>query len=469
MTGIFVDGENNDRTRPPCGHAQFAGGSADDALPQLIDDFASLGALYRVEVPGRQNDSWIVADPQIIKRVLVANHGNYLLGPDFERIKMLVGNGIIVSEGETWKRQHRMLLPMFSRSQVQRLGPLIVEVNRRRLEKWSNLAASGEPFNVTRDTNENALEFILRATLGPDLDRLVARLGGNPFEMLTTESGRDLGFAIRFRQLRRHVGEIIAGRRAGPRPEPDVEPDWLGMLMAARDRRDRSPMSDTELIDEVMSLIVAGHETTGATLNALWYLLAMHPEVESALHAEVDGVELADLRLGSVEALRYTHQVILETLRLYPPVWILSRRCIHADRLGGYGAPAGTDLFLSPYLVQRNPEFWPDPDEFRPERFATGEAATGEAATVASDESADATGPDRSGAQRYAFIPFAAGPRHCVGETLAIYEMALHVYLAARQFRLRRASAAPMALTARINLRAREDVMMTVERRAPAR
>ena len=465
-----MGGEHKQETRPPCGHARLAGGSADDALAQLVRDFAEFGAIHRVEAPGRPGETWVVSDPESIKRVLVSGHRNYSLGTGFERIKMLVGNGIIVSEGETWKRQHRMMQPMFSRSQVQRLGPLIMDVNRRRLDRWSSLADSGQSFNVTRETNENALEFILRATFGADLDRLVTRLGSNPFDMLTTESGRDLNFAFRFRQLRKHVERIIEERRRAPPPAAAEVHDWLGMMMAARDRRDRSAMSNVELIDEVMSLIVAGHETTGATLNALWYLLAGHPEVEAAVHAEVDAVELADLRLDSVAGLRYTHQVILETLRLYPPVWILTRRCIHADRLGGYEAPAGTAVFLSPYLVQRNPRYWPDPDAFRPERFAADDSAGAEGADDAHGaEQAEGAGEDGSSARRYAFIPFAAGPRHCIGETLAIYEMALHVYLAARRFRLRRVGTAPMELEARVNLRAREDLLMTVERRGAAR
>jgi cytochrome P450 len=158
----------------------------------------------------------------------------------------------------------------------------------------------------------------------------------------------------------------------------------------------------------------------------------------------VDATVLPDLRLTSVAVLKYTHQVILEAMRLYPPVWVLTRRCLHADRLVGYNAPAGTDVFMSPYIVQRDPQHWPEPEQFRPERFDSG---------------AD------SAAHRFAYIPFSAGPRHCVGETFATYEMAIHVYHAARGFRLRSAQSGPREMEARINLRMREDVLMSVERR----
>jgi enediyne biosynthesis protein E7 len=436
---MFMDFSDRDKPLPPFAHAKFDVGSTDDSLARMIKDYAQFGEIYRVHAPGRQRDSWIVSDPEDIKRVLVSNHASYGLGVGLDRVRLLVGDGIIVSEGDIWRRQHRMMQPLFQRSRVERFGDLIAAINRRRLENWSQLAISGEVLNVTREVSESALEAVLRAILGHDLDRLMSEHGANPFAILTEEAGRDLQFAFRFRQLRKHIEQIITRREAAADP---AAMDWLDMMMAARDRRDGTAMSHRELIDEVMSLIVAGHETTGATLNSVWYLLSRHPEAEAKLHAEVDAVELADFRLETVESLHYTHQVIMEALRLYPPVWTLTRRCQQADRLGGYGLPPGTDVFMSPYLVQRDPKHWPDPDDFRPERFAA---------------SADAP--------RFAYIPFSAGPRHCIGETFATLEMAIHIYLAARQFRLRCSSDQPMEMEARINLRTREDVLMTVERR----
>jgi cytochrome P450 len=445
----MASSDSND-PRPPCAHAQFDVGSTDDSLSRMIEDGAVFGDIYRVHAPGRNSDTWVLADPETIKRVLVSNHRNYTIGVGLDRVRILVGNGIIVSEGEVWKRQHRMMQPMFQRSRVERFGALIADINRRRLASWGDKAASGAMLNITRETSECALEVVLRATLGADLDRLLAELGANPFAMLTEEAARDLRFAFRFRQLGKHIESVIARREAAvaakmpPAEDNAGDADWLAMMMAARDRTDGSAMSHRELIDEVMSIIVAGHETTAAVLNSVWYLLSQHPEVEAKLHAEVDAMELADLRLATIESLHYTHQVILEALRLYPPVWVLTRRCLHADRLAGYQAPAGTDVFMSPYVVQRDPRHWPEPDVFRPDRFGGGA---------------------ESAAHRFAFIPFSAGPRHCVGETFATYEMAIHIYQAARQFRLRCTRSGPRAMEARINLRMREDLMMSIERR----
>jgi len=335
-----------------------------------------------------------------------------------------------------------MMQPMFQRAQVERFGPTIQSITRRRLLEWSSKADCAQPFNITRETSESALEVVLRATFGADYDEMQRGEAGNPFAMLSEDNNRDLRFAYKFRQLGKHIDRVIGRREASPPGEGAI--DWLAMMMASRDK-DGNPMSHRELIDEVMSLVVAGHETTAAVLNSVWYLLSQHPAVERKLHAEVDAVDLPDLRLESVDALQYTHQVIAEALRLYPPVWVLSRRCIHADRLMGHQAPVGADILMSPYVVHRHPQHWSDPEVFRPERFAPQAIAD---------------------THRYAYIPFSAGPRHCVGETFALYEMAIHLYYAARAFRLRSERSGPLDMEARINLRVREDLMMTVERRS---
>ena len=194
-----------------------------------------------------------------------------------------------------------------------------------------------------------------------------------------------------------------------------------------------------------MTLVVAGHETTASALNWTWYLLSQHPEVEAKLHAELDATpEVTAPGLAQMEALKYTHAVIDEALRLYPPGWILSRRTIGPDTLGGYEVPAGTSVMLSPYVLHRHPKFWKDPDKFWPERFLP--------------EHDD----DRP---RFAYMPFAAGPRHCIGETLALYEMLMHLYKVARRYRLTRATDEPISLEAQINLRTRKPLYMRLERR----
>jgi cytochrome P450 len=178
----------------------------------------------------------------------------------------------------------------------------------------------------------------------------------------------------------------------------------------------------------------------------VWYLLSRHPEAEARLHAELDAAaDHAVLGFAEAETLRYTRSVIDEALRLYPPGWILSRRSIGADQLGGYEVPPGTDIILSPYLLHRHPRYWRDPEAYRPERFES---------------------EDESGWPRFAYIPFAAGPRHCIGESFAIYEMIVNLYKVARRFHLRFRPEGPVELEARVNLRPAQPMFMTLERRS---
>ena len=303
----------------------------------MIELFARHGDTYRVFVPGRASYTYVIHHPDDVKRVLVSNHRNYTKGLGLDRVKILLGKGIMTSEGELWKRQRYMMQPFFHRRLVTRFAELIAAVNERFMARWDALCARGELLNLTDELSELTLEIVLRSIFGTDLDRLTQQLGGNPFELVTKESGRNLQFAYKFRSLTRLVAEVIARRRS----EPAEHFDFLAMLLAARDKDSGEPMPERELIDEVMTLIVAGHETTASGLNWTWYLLAQHPQVLARLHAELDAApEYAAPSLAQMEALAYTQQVVNESLRLYPPGWLLSRRTIEADVLGGFPVPA---------------------------------------------------------------------------------------------------------------------------------
>jgi cytochrome P450 len=251
--------------------------------------------------------------------------------------------------------------PLFHRRVISGFAELIAQANDRWIERWEGLARRGELINLTDEMSELTLEMVLRSIFGRDLDRLSQQLGGNPFEVVTKEQSRDLQFAYKFRSLTKLVAQLIAQRATG-----EEHFDYVAMLMNARDKETGAPMGERELIDEVMTLIVAGHETTASGLNWTWYLLSQHPQVESRLHAEIDAAaEVPAPSLTQMEELRYTRQVIDESLRLYPPGWVLSRRTIEADVLGGYPVPAGTNVLLPLYLLHRHPHFWKDPEGTR--------------------------------------------------------------------------------------------------------
>jgi enediyne biosynthesis protein E7 len=429
------------RHLPPEASVQFDVGATADSLERMTELSARLGDIYRVYAPGRRSYTYVINHPDDVKRVLVANHRNYTKGIGLDRVKILLGNGIMTSEGELWTRQRYMMQPLFHRRVITGFARVIAEANDRFIERWDALARRGEPVNVTDDMSELTLEVVLRSVFGRDLERLSRELGGNPFEVVTREPARNLQFAYKFRSLTKLVAELIRRRREGA----EEHFDYVAMLMSARDKETGQAMSERQLIDEVMTLVVAGHETTASGLNWTWYLLAEHPDADARLAAELRAApEMPAPSLAEMEALAYAQQVVNEALRLYPPGWLLSRRAIAADVLSGYEIPPGTDLLLSPYLLHRHPKYWKDPEAFRPERFA----------------------PDHAEERpRFAYMPFAAGPRHCIGETFALYEMLVHLYKVARRYRLTRASSEPITLEAQINLRTRNPLYMRLETR----
>jgi len=428
--------------QPPEAELQFDVGSTDDSLERMIELFARHGDTYRVYVPSRHSYTYVIHHPDDVKRVLVSNYRNYTKGPGIDRIKLLLGKGIMTSEGEMWKRQRAMMQPCFHRRVLTQFASLIAQANDRFIARWEALAARGELVNITEEMSDLTLEIVMRSIIGRDLERVTQQLGANPFEVVAKDSARNLQFVYKFRSLAGLVREMIARRRARPEEEHF---DYLAMLMSARDKESGRGMGEGELIDEILTLIVAGHETTASGLNWTWYLLSQHPEVEARLHAELDAAqELAAPSLVQVEALTYTQQIVNEALRLYPPGWVLSRRTIEPDVLGGYALPARTNVLLPLYLIHRHPRFWSNPETFDPDRFAPEHEAE---------------------RPRFAYMPFAAGPRHCIGETFALYEMLVHLYKVARRYRLRYVPDKPLELEAQINLRTRHPLHMRLEAR----
>jgi cytochrome P450 len=428
-------------TTPPGPAEGFDLGGSEESLARMREYFARYGDFYRVFAPSRGVYNYVINRPDDVKRVLLSNHRNYTKGEGMDRVKILLGNGIMTSEGDFWRRQRRMIQPAFHRRVLNQFSGLIDEVNEKYAERWAAKAARGETVNVGDETSELTLEIVLRSIFGTDLARLEQQLGANPFEVVAKEPNRDLKFAFRFRSLSRLVSELIDRRRR----ESQDHFDFLSMLMATRDRETGAPMSERELIDEVLTLIVAGHETTASSLAWTWLLISQHAEVADALAVEAAKVTgNGPLGLEGAESLQFTHQVLQESLRLYPPGWLFTRRTLEADELGGFPIAPRTDVFICPYLLHRHPGYWDNPEEFRPERFA---------------------GADAEERHRFSFIPFSVGPRHCIGENLAMFEMLIHLRAMCARFRLTRATTEPIEIEAQINLRPRSQLLMNIEAR----
>lgn len=416
-------------------------GVTDDSLSLVRQWFVEFGDTFRVYAPSRESWTWVVSNPDDVRHVLVTNHRNYTKGAGIDRVKLLLGNGIMTSEGDFWRRQRRMMQPAFHRRVMERFARVVQRECASLVATWRAAARANERVNVTESVSRFALKVVLNAIFSDDLRELVRDLHANPFMVIAQDARRDPRFAYEFHKLERHVRALVQRRRE---TEP-ARSDLLQLLLEARDAATGERMGERELLDELLTLVVAGHETTASTLNWTWWLLARHPDVESSVYDEQAACgDLGPAAYADLSRMPYTRQVLDEALRLYPPGWMLTRRTIGADELGGYVLAPGTDVFISPYLLHRHPRHWERPDAFEPGNFA----------------------PQRVEARHaFAYIPFAVGPRHCIGENLSLYEMSLHLNSAIRQFRLTDPQPEWPGIEARINLRSAGDIHMRVETR----
>jgi cytochrome P450 len=419
-----------------------------ESLTALLDLRDRYGNVVAINTPqGRR--ALFINDPDAVRKLLVRHHGKYRKGRGFERVEMLLGNGLIVSDGDVWRRSRTMIQPAFSRQNVHRLTGQMAACTFATADRWTAAARAGEVLNVTQEMSEFALELILRAIFGDDYEGRIVRDGNNPFAFLSQDATRDLTVVRKMRGLRELMLDIVAGRRGRPAGEPaDERYDFLSAYVSATDKGGRS-FTDRELLDELMTLIVAGYETSAGTLNWAWYLLAQHVEVEERLLAEArsydPGGKVASAADPGCAGMQYTQQVLEETLRLYPPVWLFSRKALVDDTLADYAIPEDADIYLSPYILHRSAEFWPEPERFDPDRFAPD-------------------GPYGKGERPY--FPFSLGPRRCLGEYFSFLEMKIHLGILIQRFRLRPISATPPGLDLGINLRSRQDIMLRPELRS---
>ncbi len=380
--------------------------------------------------------AYFINDAAEVRRILTRRHSKYRKGPGFERVKMLLGNGLIVSDGEVWRRARRMIQPAFSRQNVHRLMQVMVECCDRRAVQWAGLAANSEQCNITAETSDFALELILISIFGSDYESRIMAEGDNPFDFLSRDSTRDLSVVMKVRHLRDLLLSIIEERRTGSGSD---EFDFLSMYLQATDKGGQ-PFSNAELLDELMTLIVAGFETSANTLNWVWYLIAKHPDVETKLIAEAEEYlpSVSATNADSLSAMQYTQQVLEEALRLYPPVWLFTRRSLEDDELDDFDVAPETDIYLSPFILHRTDHYWPDPEQFDPDRFAV----------------TDKPKKDRP------FFPFSLGPRRCVGEYFSFLEMKVHLGLLLPRFHMQLVDDSQPALELGINLRAAKDIYM---------
>jgi cytochrome P450 len=397
-----------------------------------------------------------ISHPDYIKHVLQDNNRNYDKNvPIFNVTRPLGGNGLAtVIEENDWLRQRRLVQPAFHRQQIAALGTLMVDVTQVILQPWETYACERQAFDVAEEMTNLALQILSKSLFNVDVSPksnsfCQAFLQANaflidyfsmPFPPLFIRTPRNRRFWSAIETMDTLAYEIIRNRR---KLQDDVG-DLLSILLNAVDENGQG-MDDKQLRDEVMTLLLAGHETVASALMWTWYLLTQHPEAQEHLHAELDQI-LAG-RIPTVEdlpRLNYTRMVLEETMRLYPPVWVLMRRAIQDDEIDGHHIPANSYILWSPYVSHRHPDFWEKPEQFYPEHFSTEYSAK---------------------RPRHAYMPFGSGPHICIGNTFAMTEMQLILATIAQQYRISLASGYHVELELLLTLRPKNGLLVSIERR----
>jgi cytochrome P450 len=401
-------------------------------LPQLRTDplraFSEAADQYGdvVHLKTGPYHGFLLLDPADIKHVLQDNARNYHKSPLYDRLRDSLGNGLLTSEDSFWLRQRRLAQPAFHRQKLAAMADVMVDCTEQLLARWDRVASSGETVDLVPEMMGLTQSIIVRTMFSTDLGPtaevvnrtwpIINRRIGETFWSTRIETTLPLPAN---RRLWRALGEldavvyrIIADRRRTGRDEPDL----LSMLLSARDEETGAGMTNRQLRDEVMTMLLAGHETTSLALSWTYFLLSQHPDIEQHLVDEVDDV-IGDGRPAFMHAerLTWTRRTIEEALRLYPPAWGFSRLALGDDEVGGYRVAKGSLVFLIPFVVHRRPKLWPDPERFDPSRFA----------------------PEREAARpRFAYIPFGGGPRGCIGSQFAMLEAQLIVATIAQRYRI---------------------------------
>jgi len=396
---------------------------------------------------------YLVVHPRDIETVLITKAANFTKSADYRALSRVLGQGLLTSEGDFWQRQRGLIQPAFHKQNILSYASVMTGAANRMLDSWKDL---GER-NLHEDMMRVTLEIVGQCLYGAEVGAAAERVG-KAMEVVTDRFVTNASQALIFpfdipvmfarREWRaiRELNEIIGGIIRKRRSSKEQRDDLLDMLLCVRDA-EGNPMSDAQLRDEVMTLFLAGHETTAIALSWACYLVSQNPDIEAKLFEELKSV-LGD-RVPTPEdlpRLRYTEMVMKETLRLYPAVWGIGRRAVAECELGGYRVPAGSNIFILQWRTQRDARFFPGPERFEPERWREDPVRAGKI-------------------PRFAYFPFGGGPRVCVGASFATMEATLLLAMIQQNFHLELFPNHPIEIFASVTLRPKHGIRMIAKRR----
>ena len=408
-----------------------------------------------VYIPLGRQHLYYLGHPDAIRDVLVTHQNKFKKSRMLERARVLLGDGLLTSEGDQHRRQRRLVQPAFHRDRLADYGAVMVDRAAKVRETWE----PGRSYDVLQEMMRLTLAIVAKTLFSTDVDSEADEIGAaltqvfDLFEIILMPFSEvleklPLPAVRRFQRARKRLDETIYRLIAERRAQGNDAGDLLSMLLLARDEDGQggvsSGMTDVQVRDEALTLFLAGHETTADALTWAWYLLSQNPEAEAAFHAELDRVLAGRLpSFDDLPQLRYTEAVFSETLRLYPPAWGIGRRALEDYPVGDFVIPALSVVLMSPYAVHRDPRWFPDPPAFRPERWFSEDAAR----------------------PKFAYFPFGGGARVCIGERFAWMEGTLLLAALAQRWKLRLEPGHRVEQQARITLRPKHGMRMIAEPR----
>jgi cytochrome P450 len=431
------------------------GAFADDPIQMILDLQREYGDVARQRLGPYLVHT--VTHPDGVRHVLQGNYKNYVRGKFYENFKLFFGEGLLTTDGEYWLRHRRMAQPLFHRSVVEECTDTATAAIDGMLDRWEGASARGESVELVAEMMQVSLSILGRVVFNMDfsgyshvispsvlvgLKSMMPQGNLNDFIPSWVPTPYTRRVARAQNALRDVMQKVISEHAVGGEGTIDL----ITLLQSAKDQDTGQPLTDEEVHDEVMTVFMAGHETSGNGMAWTLYAVAQHPEVRKRLEAEVD--EVLGGRTPTLEdlpRLTYSRMVVDESLRVYPPIWGYTRDPVADDEIDGYFIPGGSTIFMSPYVTHRHPDFWDNPEAFDPERFTPERAAS---------------------IPPCAYFPFGQGSRKCIGFHLALLQMHLATAMVAQRFRVHAVPGHQVAYGRMVALRPKDGIQVTLHPRA---